>query len=56
MDDKVEIIPLYEKGARKKLKDAIENLDLASRAKKDAERTINIEVREKNAEVKVTLN
>jgi predicted RNA binding protein with dsRBD fold (UPF0201 family) len=53
MDDKVEIIPSHEKDARNKLKDAIENLDLAAREKKDAERTINIEVCEKNAEVKV---
>ncbi len=53
MDDNVEIIPLHEKDARKKLKDAIENFHLASREKKDTERTINIEIREKNAEVEV---
>jgi hypothetical protein len=53
MDDKGEIIPSHEKDARKKLKDTIENLDLAAREKKDAERTKNIEVCEKNAEVKV---
>jgi hypothetical protein len=53
IEDKVEIIPLQEKEARKKWKEALEDLNVASSEKKEAERTINIEVREKNTEVKV---
>jgi hypothetical protein len=52
IDDAVEIIPLQEKDARKNLKDAIKNFESAKAEKMESEKTTNIEIREKNAEVK----
>jgi hypothetical protein len=52
IDDAVEIIPLQEKDARKNLKDAIKNFESAKAEKTDSEKTTNIEIREKNTEVK----
>jgi len=49
----VEIITEHEKDARKKLKDASKLHAIAVTEKKEADKTINIEIRQKNAELKV---
>lgn len=52
IDEEVEIIPLEEKEARTKLKSALEERDNAKAEKKDSEKTVEIEIREKNGEIK----
>jgi hypothetical protein len=49
IDDSVEMIPPHEQDARKKVMEALENLSDASKEKEDAEKTINVEIREKDA-------
>ena len=51
-DEHVEIIPSEEKEARKGLKSAIENRDRAKVEKHESEKTVEIELREKNGEIK----
>ena len=51
-DEEVEIIPLEEKEACTKLKSALEERDNAKAEKKDSEKTVEIEIREKNGEIK----
>jgi hypothetical protein len=48
VDDVVEIVPPIERDSRKQVKDAKEKLALASENKKQADATINIELREKS--------
>ena len=52
IDEEVEINPLQEKEARTKLKSALEERDNAKAEKKDSEKTVEIEIREKNGEIK----
>jgi len=52
IDKEVEIIPLEEKEACTKLKSALEERDNAKAEKKDSEKTVEIEIREKNGEIK----
>jgi hypothetical protein len=53
IDDVVEVIPQCEKDARKKLAEAFELRERAASEKKRADQEFNIEIREKNAELKI---
>lgn len=53
VDDKVEIIPPHEKEARLSLERAQQALASSTAEKEEGDRTLNIEIREKNAEAKL---
>jgi hypothetical protein len=53
IDNVVEVIPQSEKDARKKLAEANELRERAASEKKRADQELNIEIREKNAELKI---
>ncbi len=55
IDDEVERIPIDEKTAHKSVLDAKERLDTALKEKEDAKNTICIEIKQKNAEVLLTM-
>jgi hypothetical protein len=50
VDDAVKIIPPHEKAARREVSDTKERLNIALDNKKEADATINIEIREKSGE------
>lgn len=52
IDNVAELIPPLEQDTRKKLIEVERNLFDATEQKKEADRTVNIEIREKNAEIK----
>ena len=52
IDNVAEMIPPLEQDTRKKLIEVERNLFDATEQKKEADRTVNIEIREKNAEIK----
>ncbi len=52
VDDAVEIVPLHKKEAQKNLADAKEKFKEAAREKSDVEKSICIEIRERNGEIK----
>ena len=52
VDGSVEIVPVDEKAARKAVLDAKERLDRAADERDTAKKTISVEIRQKNAEVK----
>jgi hypothetical protein len=45
IDDSVEMIPPHEQDAQKKVMEAMENLSEASNENEEAEKTINVEIR-----------
>lgn len=53
IDDEVELLPPHEKEARKFIAVAKDKLEEAAREKNEAEKTINIEIREKNGEIRL---
>jgi hypothetical protein len=53
IDNFIEIIPEHEKDAHKNVREASEFHNIAVMEKKEADKTINIDIHEKNAELKV---
>jgi len=53
IDNEVEMIPAHEQEARRKVSEASQLLEVAIAGKKEADQTINIEIRQKKAEIKV---
>jgi hypothetical protein len=53
IDDAVEMVPPHEQDARKLVIAAREKLELAQAQREEDEKTVNVEIREKSAEIKV---
>jgi hypothetical protein len=53
IDNDVEMIPLHEQDAHQKVLEAARQFDIATTKKKEAEQTINVDIRAKKAEIKM---